>query len=214
MNRKSKTISSVILSLTVSAGSAMASDGCASYPFSDGIQAQEVDGGFKILSTASASVDLDDTDEVLDALTFAEMDAKVRIAKFFNEDIQVTDGRMEETLKTVRITNEGKEVSKDKASRYFKSIQSQSREILRGVIRIGDCYTKAKLVRVTVGVKPETISAAEGSASTMAKSIQKTDAIENNSQTDGGTNTTSNTIEKSSTGDTESFSNTTRIDDF
>lgn len=214
MNKRSKLTSLALLSLIISAGSVMASDGCASYPFSDGMQAQEVDGGFKILSTASASVDLDDIDEVLDAMTFAEMDAKARIAKFFNEDIQVDDGRIDETLKSVKITNEGKEVSKDKATLYFKSIRSQSRQILRGVIRIGDCYTKAQLVRVTVGVKPESISAAEGSASSMAESIQKTDAIESGSQNNAISNNTSDTDENASTGDTESFSNTTGIESF
>ena len=39
-----------------------------------------------------------------------------------------------------------------------------SQALLRGVITLGDCYTKGTEVRVTVGVKPESINAAEGLA--------------------------------------------------
>ena len=90
------------------------------------MQVVEVEGGFKILATATSVVDIDDTDEVLDALTFAEMDAKARIAKFFNEDIQVDDVKMEEVIKTVNISDEGKSVKKQ----WFLLISKVSKAVL------------------------------------------------------------------------------------
>lgn len=213
MNTLSKHFS-ILLAISPIYATAVHADGCTDYPFSDGMQVQEVEGGFKILATATSVVDLDDTDEVLDALTFAEMDAKARIAKFFNEDIQVDDVKMEEVVKTVNISDEGKSVTKDKVSNYFKGIKSSSKQILRGVIRLGDCYTKGQFVRVTVGVKPETLNAAENTSGSMISSIKKTEQLSSDQGADTTGSNNQGDADNVTTGNTKSFSNTSGINNF
>ena len=99
-------------------------------------------------------------------------------------------------------------------SAYFKGIKSSSKQILRGVIRLGDCYTKAQFVRVTVGVKPETVNAAETTSGSMASSIKKTEQISSDDGTNAVDKSNQAPEDNVTTGNTESFSNTSGINNF
>lgn len=144
---------------------------CADYPYSDGINVEEVDGGTKILATASASVSFDDIDSIKDAREEAEMEAKAAISKFLTEDINTESN-------ITRVVNESKSTSGEQSERSrqelverVKRLSSSSQTLLRGVLVLGDCYTKGREVRVSVGMKPETIRAAERAAGAISNSI-------------------------------------------
>jgi hypothetical protein len=65
----------------------------------------------------------------------------------------------------------GKENVRNEAIKRTKLLRNSSQALLRGVITLGDCYTKGTEVRVTVGVKAETINAAEGLAGGIGASV-------------------------------------------
>ncbi len=139
---------------------ARAADGCDAYPLTDGMSAEETGVGPKILSTASVAVNFDDQGEILDAMKEAEMTAKAQIAKFFNETIS-SDDSIEKAVETqIKINGDQKTAAKTELKRQLSSMRNSAQALLKGVVRIGDCYTKGKLVKVSVGVKPETAAAA------------------------------------------------------
>lgn len=137
-----------------------AADSCNTYPLTDGISAELTDRGPKILSTATVTVDFDDQGEVLDALKEAEMTAKAQISRFFNEQIKSDDSIDKAVEKEIKIVGDQRSASKTELKKQLSSMRNSSQALLKGVIRLGDCYTKGKLVKVSVGVKPETVSSA------------------------------------------------------
>ncbi len=148
----------------------MAAEGCEQYPQTDGISVQETPLGPKIMSTASVTVAMDDNAEVLDAMKEAEMTAKAGIAKFFNETIH-TDESIDKAVETnIQIVGDQKATTKNTLKKQLTSIKNSAQALLKGVVRLGDCYTKGDLVKVTVGVKPETIAAAANGQQMMQNS--------------------------------------------
>ena len=88
--------------------------------------------------------------------------AKASIAKFLNETIQ-SDESLDKAIETqVKILGDQKSASKTELKKQLTSVKDSASALLKGVVKIGDCYSKGKLVRVTVGIKPETIAAAQG----------------------------------------------------
>jgi hypothetical protein len=165
------------LSLTIFISSAYA-EGCKNYPFSPGeVSFQDTPRGPKILATGAASVDFDDADEVLDAITEATMEAKASISKFFNEEIksdQAIETASTKTIKIVKGTGPAqKTATKEKVKKTLKRLSNQSSALLRGVVKLAECYTKGKRVMVSVGLKPETIAAAEASTKLIDESVNR-----------------------------------------
>lgn len=159
---------SVLMSITFSVSAQMS---CADYPYSDGINVEEVEGGTKILATASASVSFDDIDSIKDAREEAEMEAKAAISKFLTEDIK-TDSNITKVVNESKSTNgEQSERTRTELIERVKRLSNSSQALLRGVVPLGDCYTKGREVRVSVGMKPETIRAAEKTAGAISNSI-------------------------------------------
>ena len=78
----------LIVTMIVLSNTANAED-CSTYPLTDGLSVEATSsGGTKFMSTATATVLIDDTDEVIDALREAELYAKANISNFLNETIQ------------------------------------------------------------------------------------------------------------------------------
>jgi hypothetical protein len=169
-----------------------APEGCGAYPYSVGTNIEDVNGGTKIISTASASVSFDDIDSIKDAREEAELEAKAAIAKFLSEGIR-SDSTIDKAInETKTMSGEQKEVLRKEASVRIKRLSSSSQALLRGVVVLGDCYTKAREYRVSVGLKPETIAAAGNIASGMGSSLssQPTPTMSNQPPA-GGTNQSS-----------------------
>lgn len=144
---------------------------CANYPFNEGIEVQDVNGGTKILSTAQVSVTMDDIDAIKDAREEATIEAKAMIAKFLTEDIK-SESKIDKIVKESK-QSDGKSVKVDRSELItrVKSLSNSAQALLRGVVPLGSCYTKAREFRVTVGLKPETIKSAGNIAGAISNSV-------------------------------------------
>jgi hypothetical protein len=144
------------------------SAGCDDYPYSQGIVPEPVQSGLRLLSTASVSVSFDDIDAIKDARDEATLEAKGQISEFLSEGIK-------SELEINKVVNESKSMQgEDKANvrketiDRLKRLAGSSSSLLRGVLPLGECYTKGKELRVTVGIKPETIKWAENLSGKMS----------------------------------------------
>jgi hypothetical protein len=89
------------------------------------------------------------------------------------------------------------------------SIRNSSQSLLKGVLKLGECYTKGEFVRVTVGLKPETIAM----AAMTEESINQASTVSSASETASN----ASDVNSSSTGNlnqTKSFSNSSNLSDF
>lgn len=199
--------------------SAVAAEGCSTYPYGRGQDVITVDGDDmpKIISTERAAPFSEDIDDVDDAYDEATLAAKASISKFMSELVGSEELREEITEKITAQEGSSKKKSKTKIENITKAMSSNAQALLRGVIVLGDCYTPGKEVRVTVGLKPETLAQAAGLASATAESLQSSptattmqpasrgNSSAGNAQTDPG---------KDNLNRVEGHSNTSRFKDF
>lgn len=176
--------------------------GCSDYPLADGLTVQQTERGPKIMSTATVSVAMDDQDEVLDAMKEAELSAKAGIAKFFNETIQ-SDESLDKAVETsIKIVGDQKEATKTTLKKQMSSIRNSASALLKGVMKVGDCYTSGDFVKVTVGLKPDSVAAAAGGQEMIENAAPEQPGADGSSGGESGLNST------------DSFSNTKGLQDF
>lgn len=150
---------------------ALAQQSCLDYPYDEGIDVQDVNGGTKILSTGQVSVSMDDIDSIKDAREEATIEAKALIAKFMTEDIK-SDSKIDKVVNESKQSDgQNVQVNRKELATRVKSLRNSSQALLRGVVTLGSCYTKGREMRVTVGLKPETINSAEITAGTINRSL-------------------------------------------
>lgn len=166
-------------------GMALSQESCAKYPFDEGINVEDVQGGTKILATAQVAVTMDDIDSIKDAREEATIEAKAMISKFLTEDIK-SDSKID------KIVNESKQadgqnvqVLRKELITRVKSIRNSSQALLRGVVTLGSCYSKGREFRVTVGLKPETIKSAENIAGGIGRSVASQPTVQSGRPTSG-----------------------------
>ena len=150
---------------------------CDAYPEGIGATVVDTPAGVKIISTAEASVPIDDRDLYMDALTEATIEAKAKISSFMNETISKDCKINRKSESDIRITAEGKSVDVAKVKETICSLGESTSSLLRGVVTLGSCYTPGQFVRVTVGIKPETIAQAQrmsGQINLVAAQVQRT----------------------------------------
>lgn len=134
---------------------------CDAYPEGIGQTVVDTPAGIKIISTAQASVPLDDSDLYMDGMQEATMEAKASIASFMNETVSKECESNTNTRSDISITGEGKSVDVKKVKTILCSLKNSTSALLKGAIKLGSCYTPGQFVRVTAGIKPETIRQAE-----------------------------------------------------
>jgi hypothetical protein len=157
--------------------SALGGNGCNDYPYSDGINVEDVAGGTKILATSSVSVTLDDVDSVQDARDEATMEAKSLISKFMSEDIN-SDEVVNRVVRESKVsTAEGKSATREELVVRIKTLRNSSSALLRGAVTLGDCYTPGRELRVSVGIKPETIRSAERLSGSISGSVNNQQTV-------------------------------------
>jgi len=211
-------------SCSLASNLALAED-CSTYPFGRGQDVIPVEGSDtpKIISTARAAPFSEDISDVDDAYDEATLEAKSAIAKFMSELVTSEELRSEVTEKLTKQENNNKQKSKTTVENIAKVMSSNSQALLRGVVVLGDCYTPGIEVRVTVGLKPETLSQAEGLASATGSSLSAAPtptSMPSGGQSSQGGNTSSksNGADSGSSEDNlqrvEGHSNTSRLKDF
>lgn len=169
MTRDSKfALTALCLALSLPAA---ANEGCAAYPYTEGLNVEAVEGGTKILATGSATVSFDDVDSIKDARTEAEMEAKALISKFMQEGIQSDTTITKVVQESKSTTAEGRRADRQELIKRVQAMRSTTQSLLRGVVPLSSCYTKGREVRVSVGIKPETIRAAGAMAGSISSSL-------------------------------------------
>lgn len=161
-----------VAAILISGGSSFA-EGCDDYPNTVGMNVETVSDGVKIVSTAEAVVNFDDQGVISDARDEAVLVAKAALTDFFSELVRSDVAVNRAVLDTKSMQGDAKAVARKEAVERIKKLSSSSQALLRGVVLLGECYTKGRLLRVSVGVKPDTILAAEGAAGSMSQSIAR-----------------------------------------
>ena len=138
---------------------------CKDYPSKNGATVIPQEKGPKIISTYQVSVPFDDADEVMDAYAEAKAEAKAQIAEFMQTKIAKDCERKTNKLSRTLMSkdpegNESKSVNIEKIKTTLCSTVESTEAILNGVVDVGRCYTPGKFVKVTIGIKPETIVSA------------------------------------------------------
>lgn len=151
---------------------------CSSYPIGEGMSIEEVEGGLKILSTASADVMFDDRSEVQAAMREAQLYAEAAIAEFLNKQIQSEDSLDTAVATQVSVVGDTKEVNQERLKVQLRSIRTEASALLSGVAPLGNCYTAGEYVMFTVGVKPSTIQGAAQMGGDMAESAATQEAAD------------------------------------
>ena len=169
---------------------------CSQYRYKQGqSKIEPVDGnGLKIIVTSQASVLADDTDLIEMAMEEAKMKGRNEIAKFMKNKISGKDEFSTRMVQNVLINPEGKDFKVDKVKEQLKIMGESVDAIVRGIVPLGSCYQPGKFVRVTMGVKPETIAAAGNMDATSNKPFTGYDTSINSS-----TSNDSNTPDKNIT---------------
>jgi hypothetical protein len=144
--------------------------GCEDYPFTQGINVEDVSGGTKIISTAAVSVSFDDVDSIKDARDEATMEAKSLISAFMSEGIRSDQVINKAVQETKSMQGNTKTAIRNELINRVKKLSSHTQALLRGVVPLAECYTKGKEFRVSVGLKPETIASAENAAGNISNS--------------------------------------------
>jgi len=200
-----KTIYFVIFSIFLGQ-SVFAAGDCSNYPQTRGINVILVEGGTKILSTAIATVPYDDVELYLDALDEAEREAKSAISSIMEENISKICSSNTSSIQSIKIVAEQKSVDYEKIKTSLCDMDFSTKAVLRGAIAIGHCYTPGKLVMLTVGIKPETIAAAEELSKSMENSL--------NSDSTSSNSISSSVSSDGSLTSIEGYSNTDQLADF
>ena len=159
----------LISTLSLLTPAAANAETCAEYKYK-GKQSkiEPTEKGLKIVTTAQASVLADDTDLVEMALEEAEASARVAVQEFIKTEIDSRKNFSNRSIQNITINPEGKKFDVEKTKQQLKEMSLVATGLQRGVVPLGSCYTPGKFVRVTVGVKPETVLAAGNMDATMS----------------------------------------------
>ena len=129
--------------------------------------------GPKIVVTVEKSVNFDDSDAVELAREKAELEGANKIAEFLQRDLKSEKKLKSAAMETASLSGDTKKASLDKAEQMLKTLSQNSEAVLRGVIPLDECYTPGKHLRVSMGIKPETINAAGVIAGEISTSLKK-----------------------------------------
>jgi hypothetical protein len=171
------TVSSTLVLQTTAANAQIAptaGTGCEAYPYqpSDTIIELGEAGKFKIITTGAASVDFDDPSSMQESRREAELIAKRTLAEYINQQLSSED-KIERQIDSARSLVKGEDGStvttaqRQEVKTQLTTINARADVVLRGVAVLGSCYTKGHEVRVTVGIKSETVANAQALGQTM-----------------------------------------------
>lgn len=211
----------MLSALMILASTAVYAEDCSQYPFGRGTDYEIIEGSDlpKILSTAVAIPFSADAEDVNDAYTEAELQAKANIVKLMEELTSSEDKIDSEARKISKIQNDTRSANVERTKIVLKKLGGAGSAVLRGVVYLGDCYTPGREVRVTVGIKPETLAAATGLAAEMGNSVANVPTPKTSSQNalNAISNAPEDTNDQSSGSNlrkVEGSSNTKKLNDF
>tara|TARA_B100000214_G_scaffold375418_1_gene361659 strand:- start:5536 stop:6183 length:648 start_codon:yes stop_codon:yes gene_type:complete len=146
-------------------------EGCSDYPYAP-MQTKFVpkaDGTFSLQMTQEASVRADSQRQKSRALKIAQLRAEQAVSKFIKQELEGKDSFSNEAIEDSVENADGVDWKVEEAQTFIESVAASSKNLIRGIIPIGSCYEPGKYVRVTVGIKPETMTAAGNTGATSNK---------------------------------------------
>jgi len=123
-------------------------------------------GLFTFVVTEEAAVRKDDSKQRNRARKIAKSRGKAAISNFIKEKIVAEESFDEKSVEKSVENPDGVQWEAENVINIFESISTSSDNVIRGIIPLGSCYEPGKFVRVTMGIKPETIQAAGNTAAT------------------------------------------------
>ena len=146
---------------------------CEGYPYYPSADTQFLsDGKFKILATDQAKAAFDDVDVIGSARDEAELLAKARLAKYVEENFSSDESIAKVIEKGAQQTGQGASDTFKATTQELKKLGTHSQMLLRGVVLLGECYDPSKkLLRVTVGLKSESIAQGGNVADALSQSL-------------------------------------------
>ena len=163
--KKLKLISMLVFSVSLSflTGQTVKAEGsCSDYPYV-AMETKFVpkgNGNFSLQVTQQQAVRADSMTQMQRSLKIAQLRGEQAISKFIKQEIEGKDSFNLESVDNMVENADGQDWSTEEATELFENIASSSKNLIRGILPIGSCYEPGKFVRVTVGIKPETIAAA------------------------------------------------------
>ena len=127
------------------------------------------DGTFSLQMTQEASVRADSQSQKTRALKIAQLRAEQSVSKWIKQELEGKDEFSTEAVDEAVENADGVEWDIEEATTFMESVAASSKNIISGIIPIGSCYEPGKYVRVTVGIKPETMAAAANASATFNK---------------------------------------------
>ena len=126
------------------------SNTCFGYKYKGGQSIVEpTEDGLRMITTAEVRVLSDFREDVIEAISKADAKAKIAIYRFISSEL----------AETITLDNEGESISSELIPKH-KGKMSDTKNSMRklnSIIKLGECYEPYKFVRVTFGVKPETV---------------------------------------------------------
>ncbi len=151
-------------------GPVNAESACDDYPRPGFDIKRDEKGGEKFIATAEVSVPIDDRDLYLDSMEEAEIEAKLKIAKFLNEEISGSTDIEKKSKTKIRVEGETKSLNSETVKTKLKVLSSNTpKTLMRGVRVLGSCYNPGKAVRVSVGWKLQDLNSANKLSNTMKR---------------------------------------------
>ncbi|WP_114944817.1 hypothetical protein [Microvirga calopogonii] len=152
---------------------------CAEYPRMVGVDPEALLND-RFIATASVPVSFDDVSAVNDARSEATMAAKALISETLSSSVKRDEVVSRAVEEASSIQGQSKEAKRKELITRMTTLSSSTEAILRGAVIIGQCYTGGREYRVTVGIKPETIQAADNMAAKMQGSDRGSSSQGNN----------------------------------
>ena len=125
------------------------SNTCSGYLYKGGeSKIEPTEEGLKIVITTEVKVESDYREDVIKAISKADAKAKIFIYRLISAELE----------ETKTYDDNGNLISKKiyKHKGKMSDIENSMRK-LNGIMKIGECYQPYKFVRVTFGIKPETV---------------------------------------------------------
>jgi hypothetical protein len=130
--------------------------------------------GVKIVVVAEIPVSFDDVRVVRRARQRAELEAKNQIVNFIEQELSNEQKVKEAAQETASLgDSDGVKASYDEVIEAGMALSGKGKAVLRGVVPIDECYTPGKYIRVSYGLKPETIAGAGRLAGDINKSLNQ-----------------------------------------
>lgn len=159
---------------------------CEGYPEFDGVRSEVTeDGSFRTFSTVTVPVPIDRSAVVVQAKKRGQILAKGQIVSFMEDDVSnaCKDDDLNKQKNILSTTGDGISENYDFESSIetLCSVTTRARDFVRGARKIGECYTPGKELKITLGVSPKTMSAAQSLKRLMRKSQTRSSSSSYNS---------------------------------